>query len=324
MCFPRRKKKTPQITAETIDPLAIEPKDSWTVVSHLMELLSELLVVCREHGWRPYLDFGTLLGCIRTGVMVPWDYDVDISFLESDYVQFVAYFKSLPKQTLGNMRFDTLSHYTKNDEATCRIFHANTSVRYQWTFDTSFQTGIDIIAVKEYPEKGEVGTMMQPATYARWRGCYSHPTQVVLPLKQALFMGEPCWIPNNPEEVLRRNYGDSWRKPDVTSDKVEQYGILRDPLYKVLSWSPETGTKQIYWAIRKSVGEVCGLTQQQWEEAANLGQLVSWSKFKIWGKVFVSDVEPQTLDGKAEELWVKKAVFHDENSVPPAASSQES
>eukprot|EP00762_Andalucia_godoyi_P005694 ANDGO_06473.mRNA.1 hypothetical protein len=317
-CFPSRKKAV---------TLRSTPAKSWDVPLHLMELLHEVVILCHSKGWRPYLDFGSLLGCIRTGVMVPWDYDVDISFFEEDYNQMLEFFNSLPAKTLGNMRWDALTSYTMGDPATCRIFHAVAPVRYPWKENMSFETGIDIMCVKMYPETKECGTSMRAETYQRWRGVYTHPEDCVYPLKQEWFMGIKCWVPNKPEEVLKRNYGKNWKKPDVSQEKVDEYGILTLPPCTVISKSTvfckivplkdpaeeltEKGSSLaevarnaavtedwklpvIVWFIAETDAEQGGLDQPAFESAKSMGAIIRSSDFGVWGKLFAVEATPLT------------------------------
>ena len=47
--------------------------------------------VCRQHGLRYYMIYGTLLGAVRHGGFIPWDDDMDIGLLRDDYNQLMEH-----------------------------------------------------------------------------------------------------------------------------------------------------------------------------------------------------------------------------------------
>lgn len=61
-----------------------ERKQLWAVQ---LDLLSELLSVCKKHGLRIYPDGGTLLGAVRHQGFIPWDDDIDMMMPRNDYQQ---------------------------------------------------------------------------------------------------------------------------------------------------------------------------------------------------------------------------------------------
>ncbi len=60
----------------------------------LKDLLVEFDRVCREHGLRYSLAYGTMLGAVRHKGFIPWDDDADVIMPRPDYEKFYALMKS--------------------------------------------------------------------------------------------------------------------------------------------------------------------------------------------------------------------------------------
>ena len=55
----------------------------------MLEIMDFIHGVCREHGIRYSLFYGTMLGAVRHGGYIPWDDDMDICMLREDYNRFL-------------------------------------------------------------------------------------------------------------------------------------------------------------------------------------------------------------------------------------------
>ena len=56
---------------------------------HLMETMMELDKICRENNISYMLTGGNVLGAVRHGGFIPWDDDMDIALLKTDYNRLI-------------------------------------------------------------------------------------------------------------------------------------------------------------------------------------------------------------------------------------------
>ncbi len=57
----------------------------WRIQQIQLELLVEFDRICRKHGLRYNISFGTLLGAVRHKGFIPWDDDIDVTMPVEDY-----------------------------------------------------------------------------------------------------------------------------------------------------------------------------------------------------------------------------------------------
>lgn len=70
----------------------------------MLDILIKVTDICDKNGIQYWLSGGTLLGAIRHGGFIPWDDDVDIELMWSDYKKLL---KILPKELPADMYLQT-------------------------------------------------------------------------------------------------------------------------------------------------------------------------------------------------------------------------
>ena len=92
-----------------------------------IRVLQEIDKVCRKHEIKWFAIYGTLLGAVRHGGYIPWDDDLDICMLRSDYERFFAVAKDeFPnKYSIFNAELDP-----DNDTVIGRIVNNGTKIDY--------------------------------------------------------------------------------------------------------------------------------------------------------------------------------------------------
>ncbi len=73
-----------------------------------LEMLVEFDRICRKHDIKYSLDSGTLLGAVRHEGFIPWDDDIDVTMLRSEYRKF----KRAAKKELNTTRWFLQDRWT--------------------------------------------------------------------------------------------------------------------------------------------------------------------------------------------------------------------
>ncbi len=62
-------------------------KRAWAAQLEVLDMVDQ---ICRKHNIPYFVEWGTLLGAVRHGGMVPWDDDMDICMKRRDYLKFLS------------------------------------------------------------------------------------------------------------------------------------------------------------------------------------------------------------------------------------------
>ncbi len=154
-----------------------EVRDGFVVTSMMkrywasqLKVLSEVAGVCERHGIKWFADCGTLIGAVRHEGYVPWDDDLDIGMLRSDWLKF---FSLAEKELPENYKILTMTREDEYQEVIGRIVNSH-AIDYgignlKEFFSCPYTVGIDIFPLdslfddeeKEADRKRRAGKVLQ-------------------------------------------------------------------------------------------------------------------------------------------------------------------
>lgn len=77
----------------------------------MLEMLKYIDSICKENDIKYWLSSGTCLGAVRHGGFIPWDDDVDIEMMPSDFKKFCGVFKCLNSEKYELQTYETDHEY---------------------------------------------------------------------------------------------------------------------------------------------------------------------------------------------------------------------
>ena len=154
----------------------------------MTDMLKEFDKICRDHNLKYWCVGGTLIGAVRHKGWIPYDADIDVAMVESDY-------KILQKVIQKNLSKD----YWFQDKTTDKYYNSHTGkIRYlhaqycDWK-DKSWHNGlqVDIFVFEE--------NLLDPHMTC---GQYIHNKNIIFPLKTLEFENILVYVPNNYKKFL--------------------------------------------------------------------------------------------------------------------------
>lgn len=92
-------------------------EERYALQRHLVRMYADIEKICVSHGLKVMLAYGSVLGAIRHGDVIPWDDDMDIYMPREDYELFIhEYSRELPDNYVvyaPNHTNGTITHFGK-------------------------------------------------------------------------------------------------------------------------------------------------------------------------------------------------------------------
>lgn len=181
--------------------------------SEKIELFKKVVTTLDENNIGYWIEFGTLLGFVREGKIIPWDNDIDLVSLEFDKVKKIIPVlnkKGLKTKIIyDNTPLTTILKIYLTDD-----FHLDIYNMKQGYEGIIFKTNRYISKPAKFFRHFFIRTRSKLLqVVAVW---FSNKMVFVFPFtvpKEATFYGIKTYIPDNPENHLELYYGKRWKTP---------------------------------------------------------------------------------------------------------------
>lgn len=158
------------------------------------QLVDRICGVAEQNGIKLFLFWGTLLGQVREGRILPWDDDVDLALIGADSKERAKFRAALQESGLETHDLNPGERIIK----VCDPAYPHPT-GYPWTWPF-----VDIFPYHFLGEIEEAECDPLPV-----------PRDWVLPGRRANFEGAQLWEPENSRAVLDRLYPD-WREQEIS------------------------------------------------------------------------------------------------------------
>jgi hypothetical protein len=166
-------------------------------------MLLDIVDVCNEMGVPYHIDYGTLLGLVRDGDLIPWDHDMDMSIMAPDLKTFRKTFWRL---RLRGWRINANSHFIRKPHPAWKA-NSLRSIKIRNRNFLFFGRGRVVMDVFiKYPHEG----------FAWWKllgeNCRA-PLHHFEGYETIDYGGRKVHVPRDYEKYLEHLYGADWRTP---------------------------------------------------------------------------------------------------------------
>lgn len=184
----------------------------------IVEVMDHFIGVAEELGLRWWADYGTLLGAVRNGGIIPHDKDADIGIMGDDWSKLLAYRSDIPWKKAGGSFRPTHTREVDGFEWVLKEpREAKTTARYEFTGGHLIKiraskwnhTNLDIFPW--YLHHGQY-ERRRYISADRYKG-RAFPPERLLPLSTVEWEGRTIPAPADPAWMCQHRYGPNWKNP---------------------------------------------------------------------------------------------------------------
>lgn len=167
--------------------------------SKITELLAFVTDILDSNGVEYWLDYGTLLGAVRSGHAIPWDDDADISIYERDIEKVISLISAHPQY-----RFSMSNNVGEFPQ----LFYSDANLLHIDIFPWYESNGY--LHRREYLDSGPTGPDSKKGK--------GFPCEWVSKRSRIVLDGREYWAPVDPNTMCRHRYGTLWNTPMTVSE----------------------------------------------------------------------------------------------------------
>ncbi|MFN3898793.1 MAG: LicD family protein [Alishewanella aestuarii] len=179
------------------------------------QLLQRLNSYLQQHGIRPCLDSGTLLGVIREQALIPWDDDIDLAIDDTEFAALLRlmpdFFPQLPEQEQLDWQMVVLT-----------IDQVDACINLEFTPKAPSELLPFDLSLQRRQIRGENSELLSSA------GLFFAPARHFARYEQVHFLGQTFYVPSDPAGFLEFMYGN-WQQP-VQETRITEYQNRRSQL----------------------------------------------------------------------------------------------
>ena len=199
-----------------------------------MEVLSEIIRICKKYNITYYADWGTLLGAVRHHGYVPWDDDIDLAFKRKDFFKLIEMLPDELPESYHVSSFYTPGEHNQPISCVMNSTVINTEPDFLKKFHgCPYIVGVDLSVLDYIPREEELATAQRTLYSAVYDAAKRYDVlkksgEIDLYLPQ---IEELCGITFDKEKPLRRQL---WM---LSENICDMYGEEESDY---LTWFPRT------------------------------------------------------------------------------------